>query len=52
MFAAKGGRNDESHNHIDIGHFVFGTREDLFLTDLGAGEYTKDYFDEKHVIFS
>lgn len=47
VFAAKGGRNDESHNHIDIGHFVFGTREDLFLTDLGAGEYTKDYFDEK-----
>ncbi|MDA9461683.1 hypothetical protein B835_1591 [Enterococcus mundtii 3F] len=47
VFAAKGGRNDESHNHLDIGHFVFGTKEDLFLTDLGAGEYTKDYFDEE-----
>lgn len=47
VFAAKGGRNDESHNHLDIGHFVFGTREELFLADLGAGEYTKDYFDEE-----
>ncbi|MBO1300948.1 MULTISPECIES: heparinase II/III domain-containing protein [unclassified Enterococcus] len=47
VFTAKGGRNDESHNHLDIGHFIFGTKETLFLTDLGAGEYTKDYFDEK-----
>ena len=44
VFAAKGGRNDESHNHIDLGHFVFGTAQTLFLTDLGAGEYTRDYF--------
>lgn len=47
VFACKGGRNDESHNHIDIGHFIFGTKEELFLTDIGAGEYTKNYFDEK-----
>ncbi|BAK20881.1 heparinase II/III family protein [Melissococcus plutonius] len=47
FFAAKGGSNDESHNHLDIGHFVFGTPSELFLTDLGAGEYTKDYFDEE-----
>lgn len=46
IFAAKGGRNDESHNHIDIGHFIFGTEKELFLTDLGAGEYTRDYFIE------
>ena len=46
VFAAKGGRNDESHNHIDVGHFVFGSLKELYLTDLGAGEYTKDYFDE------
>ena len=46
VFAAKGGRNDESHNHIDIGHFVFGSLKECYLTDLGAGEYTKAYFDE------
>lgn len=45
-FAAKGGSNEESHNHLDVGHFIFGTTEELFLTDLGAGEYTRDYFDE------
>lgn len=44
VFAAKGGRNDESHNHIDLGHFIFGDKTKLYLTDLGAGEYTKDYF--------
>lgn len=48
VFAAKGGNNLESHNHNDIGHFIFGTSETLFLTDLGAGEYTKDYFQEKY----
>lgn len=47
FFAAKGGHNEESHNHIDLGHFIFGTPNELFLTDLGAGEYTKDYFDEE-----
>ncbi|WP_390405728.1 hypothetical protein [Lacticaseibacillus jixiensis] len=46
VFAAKGGRNDESHNHIDLGHFVFGTPKHLFLDDLGAGVYTRDYFVE------
>ena len=40
------GSNQESHNHLDVGHFVLGTTEELFLTDLGAGEYTKEYFDE------
>lgn len=46
-FAARGGRNDESHNHIDLGHFVYGSLQTLSLTDLGAGEYTKDYFSDK-----
>lgn len=44
FFAAKGGSNEESHNHLDVGHFIFGTTDELFLTDLGAGEYTRDYF--------
>lgn len=46
VFAAKGGRNDESHNHIDLGHFIFGSTKHLYLTDLGSGEYTRDYFND------
>lgn len=47
VFAAKGGNNDESHNHNDVGHFVFGMEDELILSDLGSGEYTQDYFNEK-----
>lgn len=43
-FAAKGGHNDENHNHNDVGHFLCVYRGELLLTDLGVGEYTKDYF--------
>ena len=43
-FAAKGGNNDENHNHNDIGHFLCVFHGEMLLTDLGAGEYTKDYF--------
>ncbi|MGO4938348.1 hypothetical protein ACTQ54_12220 [Fundicoccus sp. Sow4_H7] len=46
-FAARGGSNDESHNHIDLGNFVYGSPSHLFLDDLGSGEYTKDYFIEE-----
>ena len=45
-FACKGGSNGESHNHNDIGHFLYETNGTLFLTDLGSGEYTKQYFRE------
>ncbi len=51
VFSAKGGANNESHNHNDIGHFIIGDGHDLFLTDLGAGEYTRDYFGEKRYTF-
>ncbi|MHC5215583.1 hypothetical protein ACYSNR_02880 [Enterococcus sp. LJL128] len=47
LFAAKGGTNQESHNHLDVGHFVLGSIDALYLTDLGAGEYTRDYFVEQ-----
>lgn len=47
MFAAKGGHNMESHNHRDIGNFVLGTLDCWGLDDLGAGEYTRQYFDDK-----
>lgn len=46
-FAAKGGNNDENHNHNDIGHFLCVFHGEMLLTDLGAGEYTKDYFSDK-----
>ncbi|MGF7146265.1 hypothetical protein HNQ56_004732 [Anaerotaenia torta] len=44
VFAAKGGHNGESHNHNDIGSFILNINGDSILTDLGAGEYTKQYF--------
>ncbi|MDE1549333.1 heparinase II/III family protein [Jeotgalibaca caeni] len=47
VFAAKGGNNNESHNHNDVGHFVIGMAGELLLTDLGVGEYTRDYFLEE-----
>lgn len=47
IFAAKGGKNNESHNHNDAGHFVIGSEKELLLTDLGAGEYTQDYFNDE-----
>ncbi len=42
--AFKGGHNDEPHNHNDIGSFIFYKDGECLLTDLGSGEYTKDYF--------
>lgn len=45
-FAAKGGHNDENHNHNDIGHFLCVFEGEMLLADLGAGEYTKDYFSD------
>ena len=42
--AAKGGCNGEPHNHNDIGSFFYIHDGDMLLTDLGAGEYTKEYF--------
>ncbi|WP_059049431.1 hypothetical protein [Paenibacillus senegalimassiliensis] len=45
-FAAKGGHNDEPHNHNDLGHFMVTGEGVFYLCDLGCGEYTKDYFGE------
>jgi hypothetical protein len=46
-FAAKGGHNDEPHNHNDIGHFILQGNTEVFLKDLGCGLYSKEYFSEK-----
>lgn len=43
-FAAKGGNNNEPHNHNDIGSFIFAKDGSQVLVDLGPGEYTKQYF--------
>jgi hypothetical protein len=43
-FAAKGGHNDEPHNHNDLGHFLLQIGEEALLCDLGAGVYTRESF--------
>lgn len=45
---AKGGHNDEPHNHNDVGNFILYARQGCVFWDTGAGEYTGDYFDGKH----
>ncbi|WP_186580345.1 heparinase II/III family protein [Aquibacillus kalidii] len=46
-FAAKGGHNDEPHNHNDVGHFILYGNGEVLLKDLGSGLYTKAYFHEE-----
>jgi hypothetical protein len=43
-FSAKGGNNDEPHNHNDLGHFILHLGGESLLADLGAGVYTRQYF--------
>ncbi|MUT68238.1 heparinase II/III family protein [Paenibacillus sp. NEAU-GSW1] len=43
-FAAKGGHNDEPHNHNDAGHFIVYANGKSLLADIGAGQYSADYF--------
>ena len=45
--AAKGGHNDEPHNHNDIGSFEIYKNTAQMIADLGSGEYTLDYFSHK-----
>lgn len=51
--AAKGGHNGEPHNHNDVGSFHYVVGKESFLADLGAGEYTKEYFrdETRYTIF-
>jgi len=44
VVAAKGGHNAESHNHNDVGTFVFHVRGESLLADLGRPEYDADFF--------
>ncbi len=47
-FAAKGGTNWEAHNHNDVASFVFAVCGKQVFADLGAGEYTRQYFQEEY----
>lgn len=42
--AAKAGKNNEPHNHNDVGHFIVYKEGEEFFADLGSGEYTRQYF--------
>ncbi len=42
--AAKGGHNNESHNHNDIGHFIVYTNGKPLLIDVGVEEYRRQTF--------
>ena len=51
-FAAKAGHNAEMHNHNDVGSFIFAKGGRQLLMDVGAGEYTRQYFSkERYTIF-
>lgn len=50
--AMKGGSNNEPHNHNDVGSFIYNHKGIALIADLGAGEYTRDYFNQnRYTIF-
>ena len=50
--AFKGGTNGEPHNHNDIGSLTVVKNGEVILCDLGAGEYTREYFsDDRYGVF-
>lgn len=44
FFAAKGGYNDESHNHNDVGSFMLFHNNMPVFVDAGVGTYTRKTF--------
>jgi hypothetical protein len=53
FFAAKGGHNNESHNHNDIGTFSLYVDGIPMFVDAGVGTYTKKTFSaERYTIWS
>ncbi|WP_373497622.1 heparinase II/III family protein [Aquiflexum sp.] len=52
FLAAKGGHNDESHNHNDIGNYVVYYNGHPLLIDVGRGTYTRKTFsDDRYTIW-
>jgi len=45
-FAAKGGNNAEQHNHNDCGSYLLNIDGSPVVIEIGAPEYTKDFFRE------
>ena len=45
-FSIKAGHNHEPHNHNDVGSFILATEKGQIFCDLGAGLYTRQYFDK------
>lgn len=44
MLAAKGGYNNESHNHNDVGTFIYYRHQTPIFIDAGVGTYTRQTF--------
>ncbi len=52
-FSIKGGHNDESHNHNDVGHFIVYKNGEKFLIDIGSMLYSKITFsDKRYTLFT
>lgn len=47
LLAAKGGHNQEGHNHNDVGNVIVYMNGQPGLIDVGMAEYTKDSFSQK-----
>ena len=47
VLAAKGGHNDEMHNHNDLGTFIVQVNQEAVIADIGCGQYTLQYFGEE-----
>ena len=53
FFASKGGHNNESHNHNDIGTFILYKNAVPMFVDAGVGTYTKATFSsDRYTIWS
>ncbi len=51
--AAKGGNNNESHNHNDVGHFIVYYNGKPMIIDVGVEEYTaKTFSDRRYEIWT
>ncbi|GHJ42626.1 heparinase II/III family protein [Streptomyces sp. TS71-3] len=53
LLAAKGGTNDESHNHNDVGSFIVALDARPLIVDAGVGTYRKETFNrDRYTIWS
>ena len=53
ILASKGGHNNESHNHNDVGTFILYKSGEPMIIDAGVGTYTKQTFSaERYSIWS